>query len=574
MNGSVLLPRGDANFFPVKLLLALVLLLQSVARTEAQTTFDGYVTDSATGQPIAGASVYWGSYYDTTDSSGFWFMSVSPFDCDTTETLEITASCYTSYYGGWTVYCDESNEKNVTLTSTCDTTPPTVSFISPTPPYGTTFSSAQTVSIAVQAMDNRAVTRVDFYLNGMLKNSDTSSPYNYSWQISATDLCGGSQVWTVYAYDAAGNVGSASTVFYVQDSVSPSVSITSPANNTTFNNCSTTVPVTATASDNCGIWYVYFYKATGGVYVYQGSGLNSPPGSSSWIFNWPITSADNGTYFWRATASDSHGNQTTSSSITVNVNLSTVAPTVSINSPTNGTSYIITSTNTRTVTISASASDPKGVTQVVFYDGSTQMGTMTSAPYNYNWTFNGSNGGVHAWTARAYDCVGNSAASSPVNLTVFASPMIVSQPTGQTVGVGSNATFNVTATGTTPLAYQWFFNGGSIAGANSPSLNLSAVDTSKSGNYMVVVTNVYGSITSSVANLSVVYFAVYVNRAYAGTNSDGSLQKPYKTVTAGYQAAQNNNIITIFATNYPEAILMNKPLILQGTNGIVNIGIP
>lgn len=67
---------------------------------------------------------------------------------------------------------------------------------------------------------------------------------------------------------------------------------------------------------------------------------------------------------------------------------------------------------------------------------------------------------------------------------------------------------------------------------------------------------------------------VYVDRAYAGTSSDGSLQAPYKTVTAGYQAAETNALITVFGGNYPETILMNKPLLLQATNGVVNIGIP
>jgi hypothetical protein len=49
---------------------------------------------------------------------------------------------------------------------------------------------------------------------------------------------------------------------------------------------------------------------------------------------------------------------------------------------------------------------------------------------------------------------------------------------------------------------------------------------------------------------------------------------PFRNVTDGYNAAGSNAVITIFSTNYPEAILMDKPLLLQGTNGTVNIGIP
>src|ERR1019366_8014598 len=43
-------------------------------------------------------------------------------------------------------------------------------------------------------------------------------------------------------------------------------------------------------------------------------------------------------------------------------------------------------------------------------------------------------------------------------------PSIVTQPQSQTVGVGSNVTFTVTASGTAPLSYQWRLNGTNIAG--------------------------------------------------------------------------------------------------------------
>jgi hypothetical protein len=65
-----------------------------------------------------------------------------------------------------------------------------------------------------------------------------------------------------------------------------------------------------------------------------------------------------------------------------------------------------------------------------------------------------------------------------------------------------------------------------------------------------------------------------VNRAYAGSSPNGSIQSPFKTVTDGYQAALTSNTITIFNGNYNEAILMTKPLLLQATNGVVSLGIP
>jgi alpha-tubulin suppressor-like RCC1 family protein/sugar lactone lactonase YvrE len=97
-----------------------------------------------------------------------------------------------------------------------------------------------------------------------------------------------------------------------------------------------------------------------------------------------------------------------------------------------------------------------------------------------------------------------SVTSSVATLTVLLSPTIVSQPTSQTAGLGSNATFNVTATGILPLAYQWQMSGTNLPNQTSQSLNFSNVRWSDAGNYAVIITNNYGSVTSSVATLTVV----------------------------------------------------------------------
>jgi hypothetical protein len=82
-------------------------------------------------------------------------------------------------------------------------------------------------------------------------------------------------------------------------------------------------------------------------------------------------------------------------------------------------------------------------------------------------------------------------------------PSITSQPTNQTVNVGGTATFNVTASGTVLLSYQWNFNGTNIDGATNTTLTLTNIQISQAGNYAVLVTNVYGSILSSNAVLTV-----------------------------------------------------------------------
>jgi hypothetical protein len=84
-----------------------------------------------------------------------------------------------------------------------------------------------------------------------------------------------------------------------------------------------------------------------------------------------------------------------------------------------------------------------------------------------------------------------------------APPVIATQPTNQTVVVGGTANFTVVAGGTLPLSYHWNFNGTNLSGATNTTLTLTNVQLNQAGNYAVVVTNLYGSVTSSNAVLTV-----------------------------------------------------------------------
>ena len=90
-----------------------------------------------------------------------------------------------------------------------------------------------------------------------------------------------------------------------------------------------------------------------------------------------------------------------------------------------------------------------------------------------------------------FDCVVSgicspSATSSAAALTVNTAPAITGQPAAQTLCVGGNASYAVTATGTA-LTYQWqkngsnIGNGGTISGATSPTLTLTGVASGDSG---------------------------------------------------------------------------------------------
>jgi hypothetical protein len=68
-------------------------------------------------------------------------------------------------------------------------------------------------------------------------------------------------------------------------------------------------------------------------------------------------------------------------------------------------------------------------------------------------------------------------------------PIITTQPVSQSVNIGSDAVFSVTATSDSPLNYQWYFNDNPIAGATGATLTLGNVQESDAGSYSVMVTD-------------------------------------------------------------------------------------
>ena len=88
-------------------------------------------------------------------------------------------------------------------------------------------------------------------------------------------------------------------------------------------------------------------------------------------------------------------------------------------------------------------------------------------------------------------------------------PSFTSQPDSQTAAAGSDVAFSATASGTAPLAYQWrkdganLLNGVNVSGATSDTLTLSGVTLADAGTYTLIVSNPFGSATSSPATLTV-----------------------------------------------------------------------
>jgi hypothetical protein len=86
---------------------------------------------------------------------------------------------------------------------------------------------------------------------------------------------------------------------------------------------------------------------------------------------------------------------------------------------------------------------------------------------------------------------------------VVSLPTIATHPASRSVQAGGSTTFTVAATSAVALSYQWLKSGLALNGATSPSHTISNVAAADAGNYSVVVSNSAGSVTSSVAVLTV-----------------------------------------------------------------------
>ena len=91
-------------------------------------------------------------------------------------------------------------------------------------------------------------------------------------------------------------------------------------------------------------------------------------------------------------------------------------------------------------------------------------------------------------------------------------PVVVRSPASQQIAAGGSAAFDVLAGGAPPLFYQWRLNGAVLPGETGSGLALASVQAVQAGAYDVVVSNVYGSVTSAPAMLAL---------AAGATDTDG-----------------------------------------------------
>lgn len=284
-----------------------------------------------------------------------------------------------------------------------DTTPPTVAITSPT--TNATLTGVTTVNVS--ASDDVAVAKVEVYIDGVLKSSDTVAPYAYVLDPALLTIGGHNLL--AKAYDAAGNNASSATIaFNVADIAKPTVSISAPITGATVKG---TIIVTAQATDNVGVSKVEFYID---------NVLKATDTTSTYSASIDTASVADGAHSLTAKAYDATGNNMTSLAVSVtvdnvpNVTPDTTPPVVIQTAPTNASSI------TGTISLVATASDMSGIKQVQFYVNDILKGTDTSAPYSFNLDSSLLTNASYTFKAVATDNSpnANKSTSAPVTATI------------------------------------------------------------------------------------------------------------------------------------------------------------
>jgi Bacterial Ig domain len=252
--------------------------------------------------------------------------------------------------------------------------PPTVSITAPV--NNAAFTAPAAINIAATAADtDGTIAKVEFYNGTALLNSDTTSPYGYSW----ANVAAGTYSITAKVTDNLGAIATSAAVSVtVGSNQAPAVSVTAPVNNATFT-APATVNITANATDADGI--------IAKVEFFNGTTLLGTATTSPYSYNW--IGVGLGTYSIKAKATDNVGAATTSATTTIKV-VGNQAPIIDFNEPV--IDPAVPFAGPTDIKLGAIASDPDGTItkveysyQVMGFTDIYKIGEAFIAPYRVVW---------------------------------------------------------------------------------------------------------------------------------------------------------------------------------------------
>lgn len=299
--------------------------------------------------------------------------------------------------------------------------------------------------------------KVEFYVDGALKYTDTSFPYAYTWD--TTSWADGEHILRVKAYDAAEKSSYQEITVEVDNTdgvntIVPTVSITNPLDGNEVDGTVTVSAVingSAAVSSAGGAYQVKFY--IDGIFAVSDASL-------PYSYAWNTTAVTNGVHTIKAEVYNTTS-YLTHDTVTVIVDnadsgssdrlsVDNTDPDVEITSPASGDIV------GGEVIVKAAATDAGGIYKVKFYIDGAYIASDTSFPYMYSWKTASFTEGAHNLTVQAFDESGNSAkdhigvtVSNSANVTVKTGTLIVkNNVVNNGGGVLNNADFSFYTDGT------------------------------------------------------------------------------------------------------------------------------
>jgi predicted xylose isomerase-like sugar epimerase len=238
-----------------------------------------------------------------------------------------------------------------------------------------------------------------------------------NWSAAGVPIKPGTNIITVTARDAGGNIATDVLTVTKSDGAAPTLIITSPTFASTYATTAGTVSLGGTANDDAAVTQVTWVNDRGG--------NGTATGTTAWSIVGIVLKA--GANVIAVTAHDAAGNKTIKN-LTITVTLTdSDAPVVAIASPTAAASY---STGTDAVALGGTASDSVGVTQVAWANDRGGSG-VASGTASWSVPSIALKPGANVITVTARDAAGNTGIDSiTVTMTDGSAPVVaIATPT-------------------------------------------------------------------------------------------------------------------------------------------------
>jgi hypothetical protein len=347
--------------------------------------------------------------YSTPEEGGLKFLTLgekynynwdvdsgtTPPDGDYFATVAGTASATSIAYSG-----------TDSITFTLDTTAPTVTLTDTDSDNLVSTSEVVTItagfSEAMTATPTISITGI--VTNVIMTPVSGTNSYTFSWDTSSGTLSEGTYSATVSGTDLIGNsyVAGTQSITFTLDSTAPTVTITSSDSDNTVKSADSNITVTATFNE----------AMASAPTITIGSAVDNvvltATSSTTWTYNWDISSVAEGSYTVTVTGTDLVGN-TYAGTDSITLTVDNTAPTATLSD--NDADNLLSATDS--VTITAVFNESMSATPTVLISGTSISGVMTQISgtnsYTFNWDLSGSslNDGPYTATVSGTDLASN-----------------------------------------------------------------------------------------------------------------------------------------------------------------------